>query len=564
MATIIISRQGVQGTKGDKGDTGATGTTGATGATGSTGATGPTGPQGADGPTGPQGLQGDQGAQGDSGWSPIYATPAYETGVVLQVLDWTGGAGTKPETGQYLGPAGWVDDIEDATLFATIEGANAAIAAAAASADLANDAATDATTAAASAVDAASELSGRAPAAGPYLMYDDFTDGAARAFGAGRIPVIGSEWIVSGAGVSTARVGGASGYTAASAVGNIYAVALLSETPVEVGGTFVCTVSNPTSPTIAILADYVALGINKMWHSNLVFATGIADPYLAPGYWDGAGGINVQAAASGNSFGKAPQYYPIALVSGQEYTRRLYINAPYINEVLEDDAGNVILSGWTFEPNTAAVIGAGVFFETAAPGMSWLRVWARGGGTIQDRIDRRRFEAGIEATPIGMSYRSYGGFSHGHIGDGALSGRFHARMQSSAADTATFSAVGKPAELVIKSESAGSAASLKIINGGGAVGRIEMDGSFALNLYGNSGAAFLTKPANAGAPYFAAGFRLAGASSPLITSGTAAPTSGAWTAGARVLNSAPAVGSPKGWICTVSGAPGTWVSEGNL
>ena len=35
-------------------------------------------------------------------------------------------------------------------------------------------------------------------------------------------------------------------------------------------------------------------------------------------------------------------------------------------------------------------------------------------------------------------------------------------------------------------------------------------------------------------------------------------------AGRRVSNSAPAVGSPKGWVCTVAGSPGTWVSEGNL
>lgn len=46
--------------------------------------------------------------------------------------------------------------------------------------------------------------------------------------------------------------------------------------------------------------------------------------------------------------------------------------------------------------------------------------------------------------------------------------------------------------------------------------------------------------------------------------GTAAPTTGTYAVGDRVLNSAPAVGSPKGWICTVAGTPGTWVSEGNL
>lgn len=34
--------------------------------------------------------------------------------------------------------------------------------------------------------------------------------------------------------------------------------------------------------------------------------------------------------------------------------------------------------------------------------------------------------------------------------------------------------------------------------------------------------------------------------------------------GDRVRNSAPAVGQPKAWSCTVTGNPGTWVSEGNL
>jgi len=45
---------------------------------------------------------------------------------------------------------------------------------------------------------------------------------------------------------------------------------------------------------------------------------------------------------------------------------------------------------------------------------------------------------------------------------------------------------------------------------------------------------------------------------------TATPTSGNWERGDRLFNSAAAVGQPKGWICTVAGAPGTWVSEGNL
>ena len=50
----------------------------------------------------------------------------------------------------------------------------------------------------------------------------------------------------------------------------------------------------------------------------------------------------------------------------------------------------------------------------------------------------------------------------------------------------------------------------------------------------------------------------------ILVSNSVAPTTGTWVVGDRVTNTAPAVGSPKGWICTVAGTPGTWVSEGNL
>lgn len=44
----------------------------------------------------------------------------------------------------------------------------------------------------------------------------------------------------------------------------------------------------------------------------------------------------------------------------------------------------------------------------------------------------------------------------------------------------------------------------------------------------------------------------------------AAPVTGYWAVGDRIIQSVPVVGSPKGWRCTVAGNPGTWVSEGNL
>lgn len=45
---------------------------------------------------------------------------------------------------------------------------------------------------------------------------------------------------------------------------------------------------------------------------------------------------------------------------------------------------------------------------------------------------------------------------------------------------------------------------------------------------------------------------------------TAVPTTLAYLIGDVVFNTNPVVGQPKGWTCTVSGTPGTWVSQGNL
>jgi len=53
-------------------------------------------------------------------------------------------------------------------------------------------------------------------------------------------------------------------------------------------------------------------------------------------------------------------------------------------------------------------------------------------------------------------------------------------------------------------------------------------------------------------------------SSRSITFDSAIPTTGQHAAGDKIFNNAPAVGQPKGWVCTASGTPGTWVSEGNL
>ena len=75
------------------------------------------------------------------------------------------------------------------------------------------------------------------------------------------------------------------------------------------------------------------------------------------------------------------------------------------------------------------------------------------------------------------------------------------------------------------------------------------------------------------AKYTAGGFHTNNAAFPVISykgdtriefEATAAPTVGEYVLGDRAINSAPVVGNPKAWVCTVAGSPGTWVSEGNL
>jgi len=51
---------------------------------------------------------------GDDGWSPVFAVASDGARRVLQVGDWTGGEGTKPTTGQYVGSAGLTSTIGDA------------------------------------------------------------------------------------------------------------------------------------------------------------------------------------------------------------------------------------------------------------------------------------------------------------------------------------------------------------------------------------------------------------------------------------------------------------------
>lgn len=105
--------------KGEKGDSGAVGATGATGPKGDKGDKGEKGDTGARGPTGATGAQG---ATGFNGWSPILTVISDGDRRVVRVNSWTGGTGTPPASGLYLGATGLVSDITLATDIRGIQG----------------------------------------------------------------------------------------------------------------------------------------------------------------------------------------------------------------------------------------------------------------------------------------------------------------------------------------------------------------------------------------------------------------------------------------------------------
>lgn len=94
------------------------------------------------------------------------------------------------------------------------------------------------------------------------------------------------------------------------------------------------------------------------------------------------------------------------------------------------------------------------------------------------------------------------------------------------------------------------------------------------NIDGPQAGIFQNFPTSAHANNFKSGIFALGATATLATvfmrdgtyysSVNPSTFTGAWTVGSYVRNSVPTVGQPKGYYCTISGSPGTWVSEGNL
>lgn len=68
---------------------------------------------GDDGADGTNGTNGTNGTDGTDGWSPVLSIATDGERRVFQLVDWVGGEGAKPATGDYIGSTGLVPDIGD-------------------------------------------------------------------------------------------------------------------------------------------------------------------------------------------------------------------------------------------------------------------------------------------------------------------------------------------------------------------------------------------------------------------------------------------------------------------
>ena len=63
---------------------------------------------------GENGTNGLNGTNGRNGWSPIYSAVERGQDLVLRIVGWTGGTGSQPTNGQYIGLNGLVNNIDQA------------------------------------------------------------------------------------------------------------------------------------------------------------------------------------------------------------------------------------------------------------------------------------------------------------------------------------------------------------------------------------------------------------------------------------------------------------------
>lgn len=367
-----------------------------------------------------------------------------------------------------------------------------------------------------------------------YSIYDNFAGTVAAL--SGRVATTGQVWSSTGAASAIVTAGGGNLSQSADTPAPGYAVIDGTAVPWEIG----CTFSFSGVATAPVIACFEIDFSDDMFHF-----------YMSPTafnwtYWKD--GLTAQAVTWGDQKGA------FSLAADTVYTYRIFLEPPFAHGVLLLADGTIVSRVTIYEPNMAAVIGSTVFFETFNASLKYHTVWTK--INASDQSYKNAFAAGLQGTPIGLKNPAPAILSSLHVGPGAPSSALSYRYDE-VGDIPKILGSGVAPELQIKAEGGGYGALLRLINGAGAAGTVTMSGGYALEFAGNSGAAFLTKPANAGTPYFSSGVKVNGSSGVTQTDASAKPTSGSYTVGDFVWNKAPSISGGKvllGWSRLTTGS----------
>ena len=349
---------------------------------------------------------------------------------------------------------------------------------------------------------ATSTFAGPISTPNPVDVFDDFS-GPAGAPVSGRVPVTGEyEWQASGVGYLGAYAGdGVMGTTG----GNTYFIIQSSATPWEVTATFSDTDSAPGT-TISVVKDFPGHGFGAMWHTNFVSGGDIVMSYWND-TWNGAASTLVNVAPT---FFNQADACP-TLVANTDYVARIVFNPPWVDASIETVGGQVLCTARAYDLLVENLIGPYTYIQ-AGDSSRIFRSFKVNDKPSSPNLLYGRSVSGLEGTPIGQLAPAAANFSSAHVGIGAPKGAFSVTWDGTAGLTpGVFSTA--TGGFIVGSVTSGFASTLSIKNGAGGTGTITMDGAYALSLAGNSGTAFLTKPANSAQPYFASGLGI-GSSTP--------------------------------------------------
>ena len=279
-----------------------------------------------------------------------------------------------------------------------------------------------------------------------------------------------------------------------TAVASSYNILQLADTPGEIGFTFTLADNSHTyTPTAAIWPGGGSAAITGNLHGQVGNTLNLATLNFFTAYFLGGSGIKDNTwndAASG--------FATVNFTPGMVYTFRIFIEAPWVYQVLLDATGNVVARQQALisQINGGAFLGPWLYLQTFTfrAGIVYRSIWAR--KKSKNSLNIRSFLGGIDNTPIGMRGPSSGRFTSVLVGSGAPAGPNGAPANPS---PFTVTYTGHPTEqpgVHVKSLAPATGAELWLSNSLSTTAKIILDSTNGFKLVDNVGTEWFGKRNN--------------------------------------------------------------------